>query len=88
MTRYIQKKDVETVQMDDEWLVMDISGYTITRLNQAGGVCWSLLSSPLGKEELAQSMMDQYTHISLEAAMQDVESFFQELLRCGLIEPV
>ncbi|WKB35475.1 hypothetical protein QS257_18380 [Terrilactibacillus sp. S3-3] len=45
MTDYfIRKPNCETVQVDDEWVILNPETYTVTKLNEAGGRCWSLLS--------------------------------------------
>lgn len=45
-TYFVQNKQAvfEMTQMNDEWFLVDIKGFTITKLDQLSGFCWSLLN--------------------------------------------
>ncbi len=44
METYIRKVELEAVEMDDSWIILHPTDYTVTKMNGLGGVCWNLLS--------------------------------------------
>lgn len=85
MTRFIQVNHCEVTQLDNEWIILNTANYTITKLNAAGGICWSLLRESQSLASLTQAMNKIYesTENSLN---RDMEEFLSELTQCGLIE--
>jgi hypothetical protein len=84
-TPYIRKSNYESVELDGEWIILNTEGYTITKLNEVGGFCWSLLSSSQTIDSMVQALLDQYK-IADEAVEEDIESFLADMMECGLIQ--
>ncbi|WP_409290484.1 PqqD family protein [Peribacillus sp. SCS-37] len=85
MSLYIQRKNYEAAQLEDEWVILNTDTFTITRLNEAGGACWSLLKEAHSAESLSRELGSMF---SAEAhhLRKDVEVFLQELAGVGLIQ--
>lgn len=89
MTQYIQKSNVEATELDGEWIILNADQYTITKLNGAGGHCWSLLNKLQTIDTLTHSMLKNHEmKESKEQIKQDIEEFLLNLVECGLIEHV
>lgn len=89
MTQFIQKGNVEATELDGEWIILNTDQYTITKLNGAGGHCWSLLNEKQTVDTLTKSLMEEYKAVqNKEQIKQDVEEFLSNLTDCGLIEHV
>lgn len=84
MQQYTRKSNYDTTHFDDEWIVLNTDNYTLTKLNETGGYCWSLLSEVQTINSLSQSIVDKYGE-ELEYVKEDVELFLKDLLKCGLI---
>lgn len=85
MIKYIRKQNIETTQLDGEWLILDSLEYTITTLNGVGGYCWELLREEQTICSIIQSLKEQYL-LKEELIQQDIESFLSELIKCGLVK--
>lgn len=83
--RYKRSTNVEAVVVDQEWMILHADQYTVTKLNEVGGRCWSLLKENQTAESLTQELLKEYD-IAEEEARRDIESFLDELQRLGLIE--
>ncbi|MFJ5763393.1 PqqD family protein [Neobacillus sp. NPDC093182] len=89
MTHFIQKGNVEATELDGEWIILNTEQYTITKLNGAGGLCWSLLNKIQTVDTLTNSLVKEYKAVqNKEQIKQDVEEFLSNLTECGLIEHV
>jgi hypothetical protein len=89
MTHFIQKGNVESTELDGEWIILNTEQYTITKLNGVGGLCWSLLNKIQTVDTLTNSLMEEYKTIqNKEQVKQDIEEFLANLTECGLIEHV
>jgi hypothetical protein len=89
MTHFIQKGNVEAIELDGEWIILNTEQYTITKLNGVGGLCWSLLNKIQTVETLTNSLVEEYKAVqNKEQVKQDVEEFLSNLSECGLIEHV
>jgi formylmethanofuran dehydrogenase subunit A len=84
--QYIKKSDYETAQLDDEWIVLNTDQYTITKLNETGGYCWSLLSKGQTVDSLYEAILDKFAPESWKTVKEDIQSFLLELHEYGLIE--
>ena len=80
---YIQKSNYETTQFEDEWIILNTDNYTITKLNDLGGFCWSLLNEPQTLTNLQQAIKKEFQN---EADELDIESFLSDLIQCGLVK--
>lgn len=76
---------MEALEMGDEWLILNADNYTVTKLNEVGGLCWSMLKEPRTVDSLALELQEHY-EISAEEAEMDVEAFLSQLLQLGLVE--
>lgn len=86
MTDYfIRKPNCETVQVDDEWVILNPETYTVTKLNEAGGRCWSLLSEKLSAGEIVAALQTSAAD-ETDQLKEDVEVFLNNMLAYGLVE--
>ncbi|MBU7593498.1 PqqD family protein [Metabacillus halosaccharovorans] len=85
MQQYIKKDDFETVQLDQEWIIMNTNQFTVTKLNEIGGFCWSLLEEPQTINALTQSVRVQFD-IDQVNLSNHIYEFLQELMEYGLIQ--
>ena len=89
MAQFIQKGNVEATELDGEWIILNTDQYTITKLNGAGGYCWSLLNEIQTVDTLTNSLMEEYkADQDKEQIKQDIEEFLSTLTDCGLIAHV
>jgi hypothetical protein len=89
MTHFIQKGNVEATELDGEWIILNTEQFTITKLNGAGGLCWSLLNKIQTVDTLTNSLVEEYKAVqNKEQIKQDVEEFLSNLTECGLIKHV
>jgi hypothetical protein len=87
MNAYIRTGTSEAAQIDDDWIILHTSQYTVTTLNAVGGYCWGLLEQQQTTASLKQAVHDAFICDDFEVE-KDLEVFISELLRCGLIENV
>ncbi|MFE4114861.1 PqqD family protein [Priestia sp. YIM B13448] len=87
MKQFVRNQDMEAVQLDSEWVILNTEAYTVTKINELGGYCWSLLESPCTIPALIKSLQTDY-QIEGELSFEDMESFLSELIEYGLIEYV
>ncbi|MFB5189239.1 PqqD family protein [Alicyclobacillus fastidiosus] len=78
---------LEVVEADDEWIVLNASNYTITKLNKSGGQILSLLKNPASLRGMVDHLRDQYANVD-QHTESEISAFLQELLEIGLVEPV
>ncbi|MFD0829819.1 PqqD family protein [Neobacillus sp. M.A.Huq-85] len=89
MTHYIQKENIEETELDGEWILLNTNQLTVTKLNEIGGLCWSLLNNVQTTESLAQAVLDKFRPVEdKEQIKKDIEEFLSQLNECGLIEYV
>ena len=87
MALYTRNSACESVRLDDEWMIVDTERATITRLNHAGGVCWTLLSAPQTAASLAEELRRMFD-APPETAERDLDAFLADLHGCGLVNRV
>lgn len=85
MNRYVRKLNCETIFLDDEIMILNPDGFTLTKISPVGGFCWSLLSVAHSTDSLSAAVCEHYqgTDPSVE---QDISGFLDDLLECELIE--
>lgn len=89
MNQYIQKDNCEATELDGEWIVLNANQCTITKLNDVGGHCWSLLKEAQTAETLTKSMLNKFSAIDeTKEVRKDIDEFLNNLLQYGLIEHV
>ncbi|WP_411332961.1 PqqD family protein [Metabacillus indicus] len=79
---YKQAPDCETVEVDGEWIILHTENFTVTKLNESGGLCWSLLK----EETSADVLLESIRTLSAHYTETDIQLFLDELTSCGLIE--
>jgi len=82
---YKRTVNAEAFEVEGEWVIMHADQYTITKLNELGGLIWTKLEQAQTSDSLVAEILDVY-EISEQEARADVEAFVQELLRLGLID--
>lgn len=85
MKQFIRNQDMEAVQLDSEWVILNTEAYTVTKINELGGCCWSLLENPCTIPSLIKSLQTDY-QIEDGLSFEDMESFLSELIKYGLID--
>ncbi len=84
MKQFVRNQDMEAVQLDSEWVILNTEAYTVTKINELGGYCWSLLERPCTIPSLIKFLQTDY-RIEEELSFEDIESFLSELMGYGLI---
>ncbi|PLR84037.1 PqqD family protein [Bacillus canaveralius] len=84
MNQYVHKNNYEATQLEDEWIILNTVDYTVTRLNETGGFCWTLLSEAQSVESLSDAIQQKFCPDS-DTVKADVEAFLANLMECGLI---
>jgi hypothetical protein len=87
VSKYIRKNNYETAYFDQEWIVLNTDNYTLTKLNETGGFCWSLLEEPQSIETLTGAIVDKFDSEE-ECVQQDIKAFILDLFEYGLIKHV
>jgi hypothetical protein len=87
VSKYIRKNNYETAYFDQEWIVLNTDNYTLTKLNETGGFCWSLLEEPQSIETLTGAIVDKFDSEE-ECVQQDIKTFILDLFEYGLIKHV
>jgi hypothetical protein len=77
--------NVEAIEFENEMIVLQADRYTVTKLNEVGGFCWSLLIHPMSIKNLAAEVQKRYD-ITEQEAQNDIENFLAELLKLGLVQ--
>ncbi|QGQ47203.1 PqqD family protein [Metabacillus sediminilitoris] len=85
MKYYIQTTNYETIEIDNEWIIMNTDKYTVTKLNVLGGICWTLLKQPQTITSLITYMSEKY-EFENELHQNDIEAFLLELMQYGLVK--
>lgn len=89
MAQYIHKGKYEATELDGEWIILNTDDYTVTKLNEVGGICWSLLSEAQTSETLAQSLMEKFSLSENDIKIRkDIDEFLLNLSQCGLLQHV
>ena len=82
MVQFIQKNSFEATQIEDEWIILDTDQYTVTRLNDLGGFCWSKLREVQTVDSLHTAIDQEY---GAECEKDSIDKFLVELKKYGLI---
>jgi hypothetical protein len=88
-TQYIKKGNYEATELDGEWIILNTDQYTITKLNDEGGHCWSMLNEVQTADSLTKSLLERFSTTEKEQQVKkDIEEFLANLFQYGLIEYV
>ncbi|MCI2255180.1 PqqD family protein [Domibacillus sp. PGB-M46] len=85
MTTYVRKSEADAVELDGEWIILNMEQYTVTTINEVGGFCWELLRDKQTPESIAQAVMKEYDTQG-RAVEADIEEFLAHLSRCELVD--
>ena len=84
METYIRKVELEAVKMDDSWIILHPTDYTVTKMNGLGGVCWNLLSERQSIPSLREEIQRMY-EVSNDVAEKDIKQFLSQMVDVGLV---
>jgi hypothetical protein len=84
MKKYIKKSAFDCTQLDDDWIILNTDNFTVTKVNEVGGYCWTLLESKQTAEAIMRAVQQEYPTIK-DITTQDIEQFLDELLQYGLL---
>jgi hypothetical protein len=87
MKQFIRKGDYETTHSDDELIVLNTDESTVTKLNEQGGYCWSLLGEVQTVESLSKAIQQKYGSDTINKKS-NIEVFLLKLMEYGLIKNV
>jgi hypothetical protein len=76
---------VEEMEVEKEWVLLHADRFTITRINELGGFCWSMLEQPISFEALTKGVTQRF-HVPEEEASRDMEMFLKELMAYDLVK--
>jgi hypothetical protein len=89
MAHYIQKGNYDATELDGEWIILNTDQYTISKLNNVGGYCWTLLKEVQTVDSLLKLVTKRFTYSANEQQVkEDLEDFLVNLLQCELIQYV
>ena len=86
MIQYIQTENCEATELDGEWMILNSNQLTITKLNDVGGHCWSLLEQKQTAQTLTQSLLEKFPANDITEVKQDIEEFLMNLMEYGLVQ--
>lgn len=84
MMHYIQKESFDTTQLDGEWIILDAEHLTVTKLNEMGGYCWSLLKEKQTVDSIIEIIESEFQG-ERSVNTKDIEEFLKELIEYGLV---
>ncbi|MCY9660235.1 PqqD family protein [Paenibacillus chondroitinus] len=85
MTKYLRMNDYEFIQLDMECIILNTDEFTLTKLNEVGGYCWSLLGVAQTVSSISEAVREEYASVS-ESVEEDVEAFLTEMIGRGLVQ--
>lgn len=83
--KYIQRNSYDSTQLDEEWIILNTENFTVTKLNEIGGFCWTLLKKPQTIDTIIREIELNYSHLDSNIKQQ-INVFLNDLIKCGLIE--
>lgn len=79
-----RQENIESAELDGEWLLLNIDTHGITKVNELGGYIWSILPEYPTVAQLAEKIHAEYG-VEIEVVEADVEAFVRMLLEAGLL---
>lgn len=73
-------------RLEDEVILMDLSGQKLQGLNEVAGRIWELLDGKRTTAEIAEQITQEFK-ADLKQAEKDIEEFISQLLEKKLVEP-
>ncbi|MNP29483.1 hypothetical protein D3C76_1225100 [compost metagenome] len=84
MATFIRATESEAVELDQEWIILHPDQFTVTKINEVGGICWGLLKEPQSVTSLAGLIAERYEIDSKEAEA-DIEAFLLHMKQIGMV---
>lgn len=85
MTKYLRMNDYESIQLDMECIILNTDEFTLTKLNEVGGYCWSLLGVAQTVCSISEAVREEYASVD-ENIEEDIEAFLTEMIGRGLVQ--
>jgi hypothetical protein len=82
---YRWSKDVESLKLDEDWLLINTQTFTLTKLEDLGGFIWSNLCESISRTQVIERVLDEY-NAAKEQVVQDVDYFLNHLIQLNLLE--
>lgn len=70
--------------MDSEWVILDAAHFTVTKLNEVGGLIWELLKQEASMEMIVDKLVETYD-VSRQHALADALTFMEQLAHIGVV---
>lgn len=83
-TLYACSNHIELMEMEQEWILVDTEGFTITKINRMGAMILEAVKELRSPEEIVDMIQMNY-EVDSNQARQDINAFLQELQRIGII---
>jgi hypothetical protein len=80
----LRRENIETAELDGEWLLLNIDTHAITKVNELGGYIWSILPEYPTIVQLAEKVHTEYG-VEMEVVLNDVQTFVEMLIEAGLL---
>lgn len=80
----LRRENIETAELDGEWLLLNIDTHGITKVNELGGYIWSILPEYPTVAQLAEKVHTEYG-VEIEVVLDDVLAFVETLIEAGLL---
>ena len=84
---YRWEANVESMDVQGDWIVMHPENMTITKLQDVAAYIWSRLRDPATTAELVNDVLSVFA-VTRDVAEPEVAEFLHELIRIGIIEVV
>lgn len=78
-------KNVNIVEIDNEWIIMDTENFTVTKVNAIGAYILEEVRGQKEIEDIIRNIAFSY-EVDLNTARSDVLVFLEELKGIGLIQ--
>ncbi|ENQ3106271.1 Coenzyme PQQ synthesis protein D (PqqD) [Bacillus sp. 491mf] len=78
-------KNINIVEIDNEWIIMDTENFTVTKVNAIGAYILEEVRGQRELEDIICNIADNYD-VDLNTARSDVLIFLEELKGIGLIK--
>jgi hypothetical protein len=82
---YVRRKHYEAIELDGEWIVLNTDDYSVTKLNEVGGFCWTLLSGAQSVNSIIEAIRKEYELVN-ETVEMDIEAFLAEMVGLDLVQ--
>lgn len=79
------EKNINVVEIDNEWIIMDTENFTVTKVNAIGAYILEEVRGERELEDIICKIADNYD-VDLNTARSDVLIFLEELKGIGLIK--